>query len=204
MKGKALLLGLLGGLALTGCDSFSLIDQFSSGAQTALALAVDSGTTQRGGIVGLSPSGGTTPYSFTVNAADLYSGTQTAGIGSVSGLTYTAGNAIGKIKITVTDLAGSTVSAFVTVQPPAPTLSGSGRPTPPTSWMTFTYSDTNIIDGFKIDRAEAGGAFSTVASPVKGATTYWPDSGLNPGFLYTYRIYAVSGSYDSPPCEIQL
>lgn len=200
------MLVLLLASVLAGCNSYSLSDQFSTGDEraAALGLSVDSSTIQRGGIVGLSPSGGVKPYSFAMSAADLYSGTQSVGLGSISGLTYTAGGAIGKVKITVTDSKGSAASAFVVVQPPAPTLSGSGRTSSTEALLQWSFPDTSIISSFRVERAADGQAFSAVDSPGPGTPVYRSYSDLIAGVYYTYRIYAVSGSYDSPACVVRL
>lgn len=113
-KTVILLAALLFGL--TGCDDFSLLDQFSL--FNGLGLTPQKEKILQGESVGLNPEGGTTPYDFSMIEEDLfYSGS----LGSVSGETYTAGTAIGKVKIKLTDAAGGTAETVITVVPPAPT-----------------------------------------------------------------------------------
>lgn len=212
MKGRPrslLPLVLLGALVLVlgGCDSFSLADAYLLPGEGALALSLkaDSETTLRGGTVGLTATGGTSPYSFAVSDVDLYAGTSGAGIGSVTGLNYIAGGAIGKVRITMTDAAGGTAFAYVTVLPPAPTITdgkrtGSGN----TVQLTWSYPETAIIDKYRLELSVDGQAYSSLVTTVKTATSYGPYNSLVTTSTYSYRLYAVSGTYESAPASISL
>ncbi|PKL23764.1 MAG: hypothetical protein CVV47_13205 [Spirochaetae bacterium HGW-Spirochaetae-3] len=197
---------LLCALASTACDSFSLLDQFTLPDER-LTLAVDRTTVERLiGTVGLTPSGGTAPYTFEEAGYDLYSGTNTQDTGSFSGLTYTAGRAIGRIRITVTDAAGSSAIAYVTVLPPAPiftsgTRTGSGN----TVQLEWSYADTTIIDKYRLECSVDGQAYTITKEPNASETAYSnPDNDLIPASTYSYMLYAVSGSYESVPAFISL
>ena len=112
---------------LAGCDSYRILDQFDLPGEKAAALTLElqKTTVQRGESVELQPAGGTEPYEFAVAADDLYAGTSGQALGSVSGRTYTAGGAIGRIRITVTDAVGASAAETLTVVPPTPALSAS-------------------------------------------------------------------------------
>lgn len=182
-----------------GCDNYSILDQFSRGGP--LSIAIQKSTLQQGEAVALYPSGGLPPYTFGVVAGSLYvSGTS---IGSVSGATYTAGDAIGTVEITVTDTAGNNANTLATIVPPAPGNFGVVANTSThTITLSWTYSDTSIISGFQIWRSVAGGSFSLLATAPSTSTSY-ADPGLNQNKIYTYRMYALAGSYLSSPTPDQ-
>lgn len=168
-----------------------------------LSLATDKAAAPRlVGTVGLTPSGGVKPYSFAVSAFDLYNGTQTAGIGSVSGLSYVAGGAIGKIRITVSDAEGSTAFAYVTVLPPTPTLTGSRTGGGGTVSLSWAYSENAIIDKFRLEYSVDGGAYASLDEPTSTQTSHDPINNLAATSTYSYRLYAISGSYESAPAVI--
>ena len=192
-------------LALAGCDSFSLPKVFTRPEDRVLALAVDKATTERlVGTVGLIPSGGTGPYRFELSPVSLYTPTNTQSIGSITNLTYSAGGAIGRMRITVTDSVGDSVSAYIDVLPPMPTLQGTRITNSTDATITITWSyDTSIIDSLVIQRSFNGGAFSPLTSSTTSPGSY-PDNNLNKVQPYTYRIYAIAGDFVSPFFDLTL
>jgi len=195
---------LLCALSLTRCDSFSLLEQFTLPDER-LTLTVDKTTAERLiGTVGLTPSGGVSPYTFEVAGYDLYTGTNAQGTGTVSGLSYTAGGAIGRIRITVTDSSGSSAIAYVTVLPQAPIITsgtrlGSGN----TVQLEWSYADTSSIDKYRLECSMDGMAYSIVEEPTKSTTSYGSNELITTS-SYTYRIRAIAGSYESTPATISL
>jgi hypothetical protein len=202
----AILAGLA--LALVGCDSFSLPDQFllPGEGDIALSLTVDKSTAERlNGTVGLLPSGGSGAYTFEITADDLYSGTSTHGLGSISGLSYTAGGAIGKIRIMVRDDAGSSGVAYVSVLPSTPMFTiatskrlGSGADVN----LFWSYADTDF-DRYRLELAIDSQSYSEVPGSSKATTSYTGNS-LPDGNIYYYRLFTIAGSYESAPALISL
>lgn len=192
--------GLFFLLVLSGCDSFSILDEFKSGSKAGqLALSVQQTSVLRGNTTELYPSGGTPPYDFSVmeeTFGDLYFPGTT---GSVSGQTYTAGTAIGKIKIRVTDAASGSAAVYVTIIPPAPTALNVVRSVDQKSaTVSWSYTEIDIIEKFRLERSMDGGAFSAIDFPGSGTTSVtYPNSLAPANKTYSYRLYAVSGSYES-------
>ncbi|HOX33912.1 MAG TPA: hypothetical protein PLB91_16395, partial [Spirochaetales bacterium] len=210
--GRSALIGALA-LALGACDSFSLLEQFTlpgAGGGTGtepLVLGLDSeSTTRGGGSIGLEPSGGTKPYSFELSGYDLYAGTSSEGLGSVDAgsYIYSSGLAIGRIRISLSDAEGLSATAYVDVLPPAPTVTGATRTgSGNTISLAWAYADTSIIDRFRLDYSLDGSAFATWAYPAKSASSLSGNDFSTTG-TYTIRLYAESGSFDSPPYEVEL
>ena len=191
-------------LALAGCDSFSLPKLLTRPEDRVLALAVDRPAAERlVGSIGLIPSGGTAPYSYELSAVALYSKTNTQGIGTIANLTYSAGGAIGEIRITVTDAAGDSTSTTIKVLPPAPTLSGNRTGDRSTATISWTYTDMSIVDSLVILRSFNGGPFDPLTTSTTAPSSY-PENGLNKVQPYTYRIYALAGDFASPVFDFTL
>lgn len=207
---------LIGALALSACDSFSLPDLFvlpgendvdddvdPDPAPEALALSVDRDTAERGtGTIALTPSGGTAPYSFTVTGSDLYSLTQNESLGSASDTTYiyTAGDAIGTIRITVRDSAGGSVSANVKVLPSKPsfivagcTRIGSGD----TVNLSWSYADS-AFDSYRLEFSTDGLTYSVLPGSDKTVTSYH-ENNVVAAATYYYLLYTIAGSWESAP-----
>ena len=189
------ILGFLA-LALAGCDSFSLPKVLTRPEDRVLALAVDKATTERlVGSVGLIPSGGTAPYTFDLAPVALAPKTNTQGTGTITNLTYNAGGAIGRMRLTVTDSMGDSASAYVDVLPPAPTMTVSRSGGDANASIDYSF-DTTISDSVVILRSFNGGAIEPLTTSTTPGT--FSDNGpLNPVQPYTYRIYALSGDYAS-------
>jgi hypothetical protein len=175
-------------IALASCDSYKVLDQFYKGSP--LSLALEAASVQQGAAIQLYPSGGTSPYSFGLLAGDLfYVGT----LGSISGQTYTAGNAIGVVVIFLSDASGATVDAVATIVPPTPgsfNVAPSGTNAILISW---SYTNTALISGFLIQRSTDGVTFANLTNQPSSATSYL-DSPLNPNQTYYYRMYAVAST----------
>lgn len=190
-KTVLLLAALLFGL--TGCDDFSLLDQFSL--FNRLGLTPQKEKILQGETVGLNPEGGETPYSFSVIAEDLfYSGS----LGSVGGENYTAGNAIGKVKIRLTDAAGGTAETVITVVPPAPAYLTLDNTVSKTITLTWNFYYSQGVEGVHIMRSLNGGTFAEHTTLPNGSYTY-TDTGLAPNSTYTYYLVAAAGAYPSAP-----
>ncbi|MEZ4585163.1 MAG: fibronectin type III domain-containing protein [Gemmatimonadales bacterium] len=64
-----------------------------------------------------------------------------------------------------------------------------------TTSIRVTWNQVSEATGYELDRAPAGGAFSTVQTALT-ATTF-EDTGLNPATQYRYQVRAVKGSTKS-------
>lgn len=178
-------------IVLASCDSYKVLDQFYKGSP--LSLVLEAASVQQGETINLYPSGGTPPYSFGLLAGDLY---YVGSLGSISGQTYIAGNAIGSVVIYLSDSSGATVDAVVTIVPPTPgsfTIAPSGTNAILISWG---YTNTALISGFLIQRSSDGVTFTTFTNPttLQNTATSYLDSPLNPNQTYFYRMYAVAST----------
>lgn len=184
--------------ALSGCDSYNLLDQFRR--SLAVQLAVQQDSLEQGETTELYPSGGTPPYMFGIIAGNIYTNTGT--LGSVASQTYTAGTAIGTVSIHVVDSAGETADATVTLIPPAPqNLSGAYTSTPSKVVnLSWTYSFSGITN-FVIQRSLDGVTFSDIATVGSGTVAYG-DTGIQPNKTYYYRVLALEGPIRSRTSSI--
>ncbi|HAE20963.1 MAG TPA: hypothetical protein DCG47_01385 [Spirochaetaceae bacterium] len=185
-------------LSLLGaCDSFSLLDEFKL--RGGLAIEGQKSVVQRGETIALYPRGGKAPYSYSVIAEDLY---YSDSLGWIANDSFTAGNAIGLIRIGIIDAAGMIASCLLTIAPPSPTgftVQPFSSNTVPIEWQ---YGDSSIISEFWLYRSVNGGEFTKVRTLGSAARTVI-DSPVNTNFSYSYRLYAVSGSYVSPATPTQ-
>jgi len=200
MAKRALGISLLLPLLLAGCDNFSLPGQF----QFALNLALDKTVVHPGEQSTLSPTGGTAPYTATASAVSLYNdGVHQDDPGSIQNMVYTAGNSIGTVQITLSDSAGHSANATISVLPWAPqSFTAAGKIAPPwkTVNLTWTYTSQGYISGFKLlgSQTAASGPFTQVT--LTNAATYaYTDTGAVQQTNY-YQLYAVAGSYVSDSC----
>ncbi|MGA2766601.1 MAG: fibronectin type III domain-containing protein [Spirochaetia bacterium] len=187
-------------IALASCDSYAVLDQFHKGSP--LNLVLEAASVQQGATINLYPSGGTPPYSFGLLAGDFY---YVGTLGSISGQTYTGGNAIGAVVIYLSDASGATVDAVVAIMPPTPgsfNVQPSGTNAIQISW---SYGNLSLISGFLIQRSTDDVTFTSVTSQPNSATSYI-DSPLNPNQTYYYRMYAVASTaantYQSLPTGV--
>lgn len=205
---------------LAGCDDFSLKDKLELGGQEAqknpeqkpgqqpeeafLLLVPSKDTLPTGETTDLTVKGGTAPYSFKVSVKDLYDKTSLEPIGDVLDGKFTAGTAIGRIRIGVEDTQGAKGETTVDVVPPTPQITGiSVAP----SKIDPTHIDITIsfrIDGkippmdLVLERAVAPGSdFNAVSYPAVTQTEVIDRNVVNQG--YTYRLYATAGKYYSLP-----
>ncbi len=202
---------MVAALLFAGCDSFSVIDQFSASLSSptptpaptpgpgGLTLGIQTPTLQQNETTLLVPSGGTPPYTYTVlnNQTLSYPGTY----GTVNAATpeYTAGTSIGTLTIRVIDNPGNHYDATVTVIPPTPTdfqvvfaSSNKGN-------LSWTYPNTEFITGFEVwVSTNSGVSYSLKATLGYAATVYTHNGAANTNL---YRLYAVSGAYKSLAAE---
>lgn len=187
--------------ALTACDGYSVLAQFSRGGP--LSLAIENSSLVEGQTISLYPTGGVAPYSFALVAGNLYSaGT---GLGSInsSNQTFTAGSAIGTFDVVVTDSTGASASSAATIVPPTPgSFTAVADTTTLTITLSWTYTDASAIGGFQIWRSYNGGSFSLLTTAASTATGY-SYTPRHQGHPYTYYIVAAAGSFDSAPTPEQ-
>jgi hypothetical protein len=181
-------------IVLAGCDSFSILGQFRR--ISSLSLTVQKSSVQQGETISLYPTGGRAPYAFGVVAGNIfYSGT----LGSVSSQQYTAGTSIGSVTIHLSDADGNTADSQVTIVPPTPTaFTAAPNPGLPANdiLLTWGYPNTSLISGFEIQESPDGVTFTNLVSQPAGAISY-VDPSRTPGTTYYYRMYAVSGPFQS-------
>lgn len=197
-------------LALAGCDAFSLLDRLvlpddGGSVGDPVSLTAAKTTAQRGEEIALTVAGGTSPFSFSVVAQDLYPGTAALPIGGVFNQIYTAGTAIGRIAVTVTDssVPAASDTVYITVVPPTPTFSAN-RQGPTDVHLSWSYVEITVITGFLIQKSVSGGAFSDFRSYSPSLSGSDIDNSSPTNQDYKYRIYAVSGDYESIPAEMEV
>jgi hypothetical protein len=189
-------------LLFDACDQFSLSDVFRDNGD--LSLSLQRNVVQQSESIALYPAGGTGPYSYAVMEMenDLSYVGDTASEVSCETNIFTAGNSIGKVTIRLLDAGGKSIDSFVIIRPPAvQSFAVNGVVITNEIEVRWIYTNNEMIDSFRIERSIGGSPFITIASPVSGFM-YFKDSGLNPNFTYTYKIYAVSGEFlskASPP-----
>lgn len=194
---------------LAACDDFSLAGLLvtPAEAESALTLSADRASVPREGTVLLTASGGTPPYAFlSPTSLELYPGTSNQPTGHIANSTYTAGKAIGTFRLSVEDSAGTTAFVAVDVLPPAPVLTGTRDSNPQTTVsLSFTYDDSAILSSVRLELSTNGGAFATVdgygSMTPADSGSMGPFNGIPKADALVYRLYAVSGSYESAPAE---
>jgi len=204
----AALLTAAAALSLAGCDDFSLKDLIYLPGEGLLSLTAASTTTTRNGeAVALTVTGGTEPYDFEMTELDRSALTPSGSysFGSVSVQStgealYNPGGAIGYVEIIVTDNEGATASVNVTVVPAAPTLTVI-RQGPTDIRITWLYSDASVIGSFRLQKSVDEGSFNDFGVYAASSGEAIIDNAAPSGSVYSYRIYAVSGSYTSIPEE---
>jgi len=200
-------------LLLAGCDNFSLPGQFGGSGQTgqsgptgpssppgSFSLVLTPTTVHPGESSTLSPQGGSAPYTATVAALSLYNDSVHADApGSIQNLVYTAGNSIGTVQITVSDSAGHSTNATITVIPKAPlqsSFTATGATKAP--WqvtLAWAYSEPGYISGFILSSSTAAdGTFTQIATVAIGANLIFIDKPSPPNQTYYYRLSAVAGT----------
>jgi hypothetical protein len=86
--------------------------------------------------------------------------------------------------------------AKVAASPPAAPATLTAMPVSPTQ-INLAWTNSSVgVSGFKIERKNADGSFSTLAGVGANVTTY-PDSGLNSGTSYTYRVRSANAAGES-------
>lgn len=203
------ILGMLA-LGLAGCDNFSLMKQFTlpDATPAALSLAVTKSSVSMGGSVGVSASGGTPPYEFAVAGEDIAPLTASKPVGSVTATAFTSGTAIGKMRITVTDAEGKSAFTYVTVLPPAPAfdtdhcLRTGGAPSVTINLAWSAYEKASSINLFRLEWSENAGPFTSLGNASSSSESYSPMNNLSSSSTFVFRLYAVSGSYESEPAII--
>jgi len=190
--------------AVSGCDSFNLLDLFASDkSNPELGLVAQKTTVNQDESVQLYPSGGTAPCVFAVIAEDLY---YRAGndFGYVADQVFTAQKAVGKVKVRVSDRTGTSVDLVITVRPAAP--SGFGAATGTGAGheidLSWSYADTSYIGGYRIQSSTDASTYVDLFAPPASSTSY-TDTALNQTKTYYYRIFARAGSYESVAAPVQ-
>jgi hypothetical protein len=199
---RARSMALLLAFILAGCDKFNLRDQFKLVDLKAEKSAVSPGETCI-----LYPEGGIPPYSLAIDSenSSLYSdGVHSTNPGAITDATYTAGDSIGIVTILLTDSAGHTAQARVSVLPWEPqdvTAYGCGvAGGSKTVVLSWTYTSPGNISGFRIERLQTGDSFEAIGSPAALDRTYTDSAAYS--HPNTYRVYATAGDdYQSPYAE---
>jgi hypothetical protein len=65
--------------------------------------------------------------------------------------------------------------------------------------VTLTWQAMDDADGYTVQRADAAGAFTSLANPTVATYT---DTGLTAGTAYRYRVFAIRGTETGPSSEV--
>jgi hypothetical protein len=209
IKQRAWLLGLVLSVPIiSGCDSYSLLDQFIPNG--GLRLTPQTSTLRPGENSALFLEGGTPPY--TVNAANggLYEDDTAIDLGTINyadlDYSYTAGNSLGPVRIRLVDSLGFSTSTTITVTPRAPdsVVADGYYPGNSTVQIRWLYPYSDRIAGFRILRSLDGETFVTLADVglLPKSQRDFVDESANPASLNIYRVYAVADSYQSAYVEV--
>jgi len=197
---------------LSACDNYSLTNLLTLPGEGLLAVKAASTKIPVSGTTSLKVTGGAAPYSFTVSAQEVYTGTPVVShpIGGVYGSVYTAGTAIGRMLITVTDAENSSVEVYVEVVPPTPSITSA--PYYPENAtladvtmyvvLNFQYDDSTPADKLVLQRAPVGGSFATLQEFAVTDVQY--DNDPAPVGNYIYRLYALAGNFKSLPSDFSV
>ena len=188
------------------CDEFSFVSLLSLPDQTELTLTVAQESVTSGSSVALEVGGGTPPYTFSpLSGSDLYQPTSNRSLGTIADSVFTAGQAIGKVLITVEDAAGGSAFVEVSVIPPKPVfditqsgISGS-NPTKSNFKVTWDYIDSLMVDGFNIDVSIDGSEYSYLATAVSTDRSIQAQNNISFYTSVSYRIVAKADGFVSIP-----
>lgn len=186
------------------CDEFSFVSLLTLPDQTELTLTVDRDSVPSGDSVALEVSGGTPPYTFKpLTGSDLYQPTKDRELGSIENSNFTAGEAIGKVLISVEDDAGVSASSTIVVLPPSPFFTQSsirigGGTTVQLYWF---YSDVTMINGFRLEQSIDDSEYSFLQSysANETATTFNQQPATS---TLSFRLIALASDYESLPVTI--
>ncbi len=199
MDNRRLLPIIAAALLATGCDTFTLTDQFERRVENQLKLTLSpTGPLTQGDTVVLTASGGTPPYTFTTDRGNSYYIGSTGS--TISGSVFTAGDSIGPEYIHLEDSAFQNVHTTVTIVPPKPTGFVADGTTAGPQTVTLTWNaPTHLgITGFRIERTTPTGFDPVIIDDV--TNTSYLDTTANPN-ENTYRLYTLVGQYQSPSAE---
>ncbi len=169
-----------------------------------LSLTVAQDSVPAGSSVALEVSGGVPPYTFKpLSGSDLYQPTSSRSLGTISDSVFTAGQAIGKILITVEDAVGVSTFSSIVVLPPTPFFMQSSKRIGggTTVQLYWSYPDVAMINGYRLERSIDGSEYSFLASydaDSVSATFNQQPAAATLGF----RLFALSGTYESMPVTI--
>lgn len=191
------------------CDEFSFVSLLTLPAETvpeALLLTADRDSVPSGSSVALEASGGTPPYTFTLAGSDLYEPTKSLGLGTIENSVFTAGQAIGKVLITVEDAAGVSATTEATVLPCSPTISIAaegnltGSSINANFRITWDHPLLDLMRYFLLEKAIDDGAFEVVGQYSPSVTQA---EALNQKYTVgiTFRLTAIADTYESEPVE---
>lgn len=182
------------------CDNYDLMEQFNTNMN--LVLNPEKTTIQQGATIDLNPSGGVAPYSFIILEGDVYY-SDPDGSASVADNRYTADNTIGEIIIRLTDSKNNSVETVITTIPPSPTNFEVTKLSLTKVDVSWNYSNTSFISGFRIMRADGSSAYEPIDINDPGITNY-EDTISNPTHTYYYYMYAVSDAYVSSSTQTRM
>jgi hypothetical protein len=83
--------------------------------------------------------------------------------------------------------------------PAISSVTASGADSLTIAWSNLLAAADAEVSSYRLERASlSGGPYTTIASLLKASTSF-DDTGLTPGTLYYYRLYAGNASGDSEP-----
>ena len=205
LRGFVLIVSIV--LFLGGCDDFSLTEQFGvfpvdpggTNPTSDLAITLSQTTMRRNQTISHTTSGGTEPYTYSVQAEDLaYTGVAP---GYISSTQFTAADSMGQIRLRVSDGDGNTASAIVTVLPDIPGSFSAENVEESTVTVTWDNNITDI-DGFKLYRRESGDSDFGVPQELGVNSQPYIDAGTMAEKTYYYYLTSYVGAYESERTSI--
>lgn len=180
-------------LCLSACDHFAILDYMLPPAP--LSLEVGKTDLQLYEPVTIYPSGGYRPYQLAILAESITN--PEGSLGWITDTQYGAGNAVGRVRLRVTDQAGAQAEVTVRVLPPAPESFNKEIPTPGQVRFSWSYPSSAYVTGFLIQRSADGQPYSDFKAIDDPTLREWEQGTGQAGDAF--RIYALAGDIRSLP-----
>lgn len=178
-------------LLAAGCDEFDLLDQFLP--DGGLVLEAERTTILQGDEVALIPQGGTEPYEYSVVADDIKdSPSDDSPVGTITDNTFTAGNEVGMVVVTLTDASGFSTDLELTIMPEPPVLSRDSIETADPVELSWTVVGAEYVSYYVLERSRKPDPYAVLWTSLSAATLNYSDGAVVGPKDYDYRVYAVA------------